>query len=311
MTEVVVLHRNVDLDAIVSAYLYALKDMFEYVVAPSFIGLGNVVTPLFIELGDVVVTTEEYFEEVFRFVEKIDKITVLDMPLKEEIKSKAEELGVEIEHYDHHDGSAPSTARILWEKFGDELPEWAKYLVELADYSDTGKVLRLPAPVKYFHLTGYINALRAWGYDDIGVMHRIFDVLDVYVTMLKKLVEAEKLIEDVRIIGIGDEYKVAIVENKPSTVNQILFEHKNVDFIIFKDGNNLGITRNALIDEPDLNKLRPHLEKMLKEKGKPEEFKEWFFHPAGFLVARGTRKHPAKTPSVLNPHDLVSLLANL
>ena len=300
MAEVVVLHRNVDLDAIVSAYLYALKDceMVEYVVAPTFI-----------ELGNTVVTTEEFFENVFKFVEKIDKITVLDMPLKEEIKSKAEELGVEIEHYDHHDGSAPSTARILWEKF--KLPEWAKYLVELADYSDTGKVLRLPAPVKYFHLTGYINALRTWGCDDIGVMHRILDVLDVYVTMLKKLVEAEKLIEDVQIIGIGDKYKVAIVENKTHTVNQILFEHENVDFIIFKDGNNLGITRNALIDKPDLNKLRPHLEKMLREKGKPEEFKEWFFHPAGFLVARGTRKHPAKTPSVLDPYDLVVLLANI
>ena len=299
MAEVVVLHRNVDLDAIVSAYLYALKDceMVEYVVAPSFI-----------ELGDTVVTTEEYFENVFKFVKKIDKITVLDMPLKEEIKSKAEELGVEIEHYDHHDGSAPSTARILWEKF--KLPEWTKYLVELADYSDTGKVLRLPAPVKYFHLTGYINALRTYGYDDLVIVLRVIEILNTYIPMLQKLVEAEKLIEDVRIIGIGDKYKVAIVENKPHTVNQILFEYENVDFIIFKDGNNLGITRNALIDKPDLNKLRPHLEKMLKEKGAEDEIKEWFFHPAGFLVARGTRKHPAKTPSALNPSNLVVLLTN-
>ena len=48
MAEVVVLHRNVDLDAIVSAYLYALKDceMVEYVVAPSFIELGDTVVTL-------------------------------------------------------------------------------------------------------------------------------------------------------------------------------------------------------------------------------------------------------------------------
>ena len=299
--KLIIVHRNVDLDAVISAYMYVLKDLeaeveVEYTLEPSFIRIGN--------LG---ITTEEHFENATKLT-KIDKIVVLDMPMKEEIESKAKELGVEIEHYDHHDGSAPSTARILWEKF--KLPEWAGYLVELADYSDTGMVLRLPAPAKYFHITGYINALRTSGYRDLGIISIIFGILNNYTAMLKNLCEAEKLIEDVEIVNVG-ELKVAIVENKPHTVNQILFEHRNVDFIIFKDDNNLGITRNALITKPDLNELKPHLEKMLREKGAENEIKEWFFHPAGFIAARGTRKHPAKTPSVLSPHDLVSLLAAL
>ena len=306
MAEVVVLHRNVDLDAIVSAYLYWLKEdvcgTFDY----------DDISVRFGETDEnlLIFTTEEHFERVLQVSDDVSRVVVLDMPLKEEILKSLNELGVEVEHYDHHDGSAPSTARILWEKFRDSLPEWAKYFVELADYSDTGKVLRLPAPAKYFHITGYINALRTRGWKDIHIIATVFIFLEGYTTMLQKLVEAEKLVEDVQIIGIGDKYRVAIVENKTHTVNQTLFEHKNVDFIIFKDGNNLGITRNALIDKPDLNKLRPHLEKKLREKGEPEEFKEWFFHPAGFLVARGTRKHPAKTPSVLDPYDLVVLLTN-
>ena len=288
--KVVVLHKNVDLDAIVSAYIFYLRGDIKSIDA---------------------VITEDRLESYLKVL-NVERIYVLDMPLKPELAELAEKHGVEIEHYDHHDGSAPSTAQILYEKFKDQLPEWVKYLVELANFSDTGQVLRLPAPVKYFHLTGYINALRTGGKTDDEIIAYIFPILDDYGAMLQKLVEAEKLVEDIEIYEIGEKkLKVAIVENKPHTVNQILFEHKNVDFIIFKDGNNLGITRNALIDEPDLNKLKPHLEKMLREKGAENEIKEWFFHPAGFLVARGTRKHPAKTPSVLNPHDLVLLLTNL
>ena len=182
--------------------------------------------------------------------------------------------------------------------------------MELADYSDMGKILRQPAPVKYFHVTGLINALRTRGWTDIYILADMFEMLECYSTMLQKLVEAEKLVKDVLIIKLG-RCKVAVVENKPHAVNQYLFEHEGVDFIIFKDGNNLGITRNAMVNKPDLNRLKPALEERLREKGKPEEFKEWFFHPAGFIVARGTRKHPAETPSVLTPQDLLELLSTI
>jgi len=303
---VVLLHRNVDLDAIVSAYLYRLKEdvcgILDY----------NDISVSFGETDEnlMVFTTEEHYEKVLRMSDGVSRIVVLDMPLKEEILKKVEELGVEVEHYDHHNGSAPSTARILWEKFKDSLPEWAKYFVELADFSDTGKVLRLPAPAKYFHITGYINALRTCGWRDAHIIATVFIFLEGYTTMLQKLVEAEKLVEDVPIINLGN-YKVAIVEGKLHTVNQTLFEHKNVDFIIFRDGNNLGIVRNASTDRPDLNNLKPILEKELRDKGKLEELSEWFFHPAGFIVARGTRKHPAKTPSALTPQDLLELLTSI
>ncbi len=283
--KVLVLHRNVDLDAVVSAYLY-LK---------------------VVEQG-VVFTEENLSLEELKQL-GVTKLVILDMPLKEEIAKKAQELGIEIEHYDHHDGSAPSTARILWEKFRTKLPEWTRFIVELADYSDTGQILRLPAPAKYFHLTGYINALRTSKLSDSEIIQEVFRILDIYKLMLQKLVEAEELVKDIPIFEIGG-VRVAIVENGSHTINQTLFELKGVDLIIFKDGNNLGITRNATINEPDLNKLKPLIAKEL-EKRNPEELKEWFFHPQGFLVARGTRKHPAKTPSVLTPHDLLRLLSSI
>jgi len=304
----IVVHRNIDMDAIVSAYMYYLKE--------NICGVFSV-NDFFVDFGEedkwLTFTTEEHFEKTLGSIfdeRDIEKIVVLDMPMKEELKKKIEELGIELEHYDHHDGSAPSTARILWKKFKDELPEWVKFLVELADYSDMGKILRQPAPVKYFHVTGLINALRTRGWTDIYILADMFEMLECYSTMLQKLVEAEKLVKDVLIIKLG-RCKVAVVENKPHAVNQYLFEHEGVDFIIFKDGNNLGITRNAMVNKPDLNRLKPALEERLREKGKPEEFKEWFFHPAGFIVARGTRKHPAETPSVLTPQDLLELLSTI
>jgi len=302
-TSLIVVHRNVDMDAIVSAYMYYLKENLK----EGLFGVEDTCIEYKDWEKEVIITTEEHYEKVLEN-KNVGRLVVLDMPLKEEIVKKAETLGIKIEHYDHHDGSAPSTARILWEKF--KLPEWVKYLVELADYADTGKVLRLPAPAKYFHLTGYINALRTHGWEDTHILAEMFDIFELYSTMLQKLVEAEKLVKDVLIIKLG-RCKVAVVENKPHAVNQYLFEHEGVDFIIFKDGNNLGITRNAMVNKPDLNRLKPALEERLREKGKPEEFKEWFFHPAGFIVARGTRKHPAETPSVLTPQDLLELLSTI
>jgi len=301
----VVLHRNVDADAIISAFLYTIvkTGVFEEDEVDRL--TNDLWDPVGVRVWDIIVTTEEAFTEAIDVLYRYDvQIAILDTPNKDFAR------GFEIvDHIDHHDGSAPSTAAIIAEKYGSLLPEWAKYLVELANYADTGKVLRQPAPIKYFHITGYINALRTLGYSDIDIIEEIFRVLVRYRRMLEKLVEAEKLIEDVQIIEIG-KYKVAIVENKPHTVNQTLFEN-GVDLIVFRDGNNIGVTRNANNSEPDLTKLKPEIEKMLREKGRPEEAEEWFFHPAGFLAARGTRKHPAETPSALSPEDLVVAITRI
>ncbi len=303
----IVTHRNVDMDAIASSILYVLRklDIREMSDTMTFFGMEHHEG---IEFRGFMVTTEEFAGEIIEeLYDELAKIVVLDM--EEKKLEEFEKYGLPVEHYDHHDGSAPSTARVLWEKLKDELPEWAKFLVELADYSDTGQVLKQPAPLKYFHLTGYINALKTRKVPDVYVFERVFWIILEMTDMLKKLVEAEKQVEDIPIYDFSG-VKVAIVEDKPHTVNQTLFEN-GVSFIVYRDGNNIGIIRNAVVDEPDLNELKEVIRNVLKVKNAESEFDEWFFHPMGFLVARGTRKHPAKTPSALTTQDLLNALASI
>ena len=198
--ELVVVHRNVDLDAIISAYLYCLTKVPEVYPFPADVRvLVDDIAIAFIEnkpATGIDITTEAYLGEIN--LDRYEKVVILDMPMNPKLEKLLE--NVNYEHYDHHDGSAPSTARILWDHF--ELPAWTKYLVELADFSDTGKVLSLPRPVKLFHLTGYINALKQapkpdeWQVyfrdTDIYLISRIFTTLEIYKTMLTKLVEAEE-----------------------------------------------------------------------------------------------------------------------
>lgn len=294
----IVLHRNVDVDAVVSAYLYAkvvcLGDKKRYSVI-----------------------TEDKLD---RIPDGSD-IAILDMPMKPELQKVIEEKNLNIIHHlDHHGEKAyhPSTASIIKEELGldsewntDEKgeyydPSWLEYLVHLAHASDSGEVLRQPSGIKLFHLSGYINAMRTAGYSDDKIILEVFRILELYEPILKNLARAEEMTKDITIYKING-VQVALAINKPHSVNQVLFE-KGVDLIVFRDGNNLGIVRNANVDRPDLSKLKPFIKKALEDRRAREEFDEWFFHPNGFIVARGTRKHPAKTPSALSEKELIGIL---
>lgn len=296
----IILHRNVDVDAIVSAYLYAKVVCFGDKKRYSII-------------------TEEKLDKI----PDGSEIAVLDMPLKQELQKTIEERNLNLlHHFDHHSeeySHYPSTAAIIKEELGFDSewntdddgtyydPSWLEYYVELANACDTAQVIKQPAPIKLFHLSGFINALRTSGYSDEKIIGEVFRILDIYKPMLQKLAEAEALTENIPIHVISD-VSVAVVENADTRVNQALFE-KGVDLIIFRDGNNLGILRNANVDKPDLTKLKPFIRGTLIDRRAEEEFEEWFFHPAGFIAARGTRKHPAKTPSALTTKDLLNILA--
>ena len=69
-------------------------------------------------------------------------------------------------------------------------------------------------------------------------------------------------------------------------------------FLVFKDGLNLGVLREA--------RERRHLGEILQ--GRIDE-PGWFFHPRGHLAARGTRRAPASTASRFAPHDIARILA--
>ena len=296
----IVIHRNVDVDAIVSAYLF-----------------GKVVC-----MGDkkrYSVITEDKLEQI----PDGSEIVILDMPIKQETLKVIREKNLELlDHYDHHNEEYrdfPSTAAIIKEELGMDSewntdddgtyydPSWLEYYVQLANASDSGEVLKQPQGVKLFHLSGYINAMRTAGYTDDKIILEVFRILDLYKPMLIRLAESEALTQNVPVHDING-VKVAVVENADTQINQALFE-KGVDLIIFKDGNNLGITRNANVDRPDLSKLKPFIKSALVNRRAGREFEEWFFHPAGFIAARGTRKHPAKTPSALTPQDLLNVLS--
>lgn len=282
LPQYILIHRNVDVDAIVSAFIYnkvVCKQMAQ-------------------------ILTEENIDDI----PEESRIAILDMPMSDELAKKiaAKKLTV-VAHYDHHEGeykNYPSTAAILAEKL--ELEPWMKILVELANFCDTGQQLKLCDEAKLFHISGFINATRTAGFSDTTIINDVYIILHRYEAMLKQIIEAREMAKRVPLFEAAG-YKVAVVE-KPSThVNKALFD-LGVDLIIYKDGYNLGITRNAAVTQPDLNTLKPVIQKMLEEKGKPEEFKEWFFHPAGFIACRGSRKHPASSESVLSPEDLVKAI---
>ncbi|GEM_PF-3608734 len=93
------------------------------------------------------------------------------------------------------------------------------------------------------------------------------------------------------------EGRVVVVRNPRSIPTTItLLEEYRFEAVVFVDGMNLGVVRRGdLATRMDHPKIRAVVE---GEEG-------WFFHLAGFMAARGTRKSPAKTLSRVDPTALV------
>jgi len=275
----VVTHQNVDLDAVVSAYIARL--------------IWN--------NAERVVT-----------LDKIDsipdgsQIIVLDTPIDRSLEKKIKEKNlILIAHHDHHTkafADYPSTASILYKEYRKQLPEWVKYLAEAASASDSGDIFKVEnAGIKLFHLSGYITAMRTRGYSDEAIIDEIFRIIDTYSLFLQSIAEAEKEVR-AEIAKAGD-YLVAKVDRMSSHSSFFLFSVKGVHFIVGRDGNNIMVMRNAILDKPNLSELKPEIEKKVGE-----EIKEWFFHPKGFIACRGTRKHPVNTPSKITLNELFEIV---
>jgi|GEM_PF-2020689 len=274
-------HRNVDVDAVVSTYL--LSKLAGYRVV--------------LDVNDIPNNAE---------------VVVVDMPITKQILSALNAknctlLGV----LDHHSGEDYTCAAEAVAEFLKLNPDSAyKYLIELAESCDCGLILSEPEYLRLFHISGILAVMRFNGKSDYEILEEMYRILDMYIPYLEELLEAERIVEAIPVISVGG-YSVAVVNKPTNLINQVLFNNKEVDLIIYKDRYNLGIIRNAEIDMPDLSKLKSIILELLEAKGKKEEINEWFFHPDGFITARGTRKHPAKTPSVLGTNDLLKALLML
>jgi hypothetical protein len=143
-------------------------------------------------------------------------------------------------------------------------------------------------------LTAVLRAFQAVNSDDNWVCNQMGTVFDgLFKNALGRL-DAEEEADAQEVIG-----DVAIVRNsKHFATNGILME-RGAKFVVYVDGDNMGITRRGDI----------HLPTNIGLEGVPfEEQNEWFVHPAGFLTARGTRKAPAETPSKADPRYIAAAL---
>jgi len=272
----VVVHNRVDVDAVVSAYI--LKHLYPV---------------------EKVVTLDDLAR-----IPKGGKVILADVR-----PSQAELDGYEVVAvYDHHDSKEPSASHVIWKRHRND-PRWRKgfdLLVEMADAVDVGLTIMLPRWAKLFHLSSYITALRSSGYSDETIIREIFLILDDFMPYLDSMSQPPKAKEECRIYELG-RLKVAVVKGGAAGKGYV-FDNYMVDFVIYECKQGIGIIRSIRSGKYDLNRIKDALRRKLREKGKEEEFGEWFFHPLGSFACRGSRTYPVRSKSVLEPEDLVEVL---
>jgi hypothetical protein len=180
-------------------------------------------------------------------------------------------------------------------------------LVDLIDLQDsTGDAIRAlgvtaPQAVEVLSATGLngvLSALRLrYPTDDQPLLERMCEIFDGLLELGRSRIRAEREARAARWVG-----EVAIVQDaREHGTKRLLFEQGAVA-VVYRDGNDLGAVRGddrALrLDHPAIRAL------VAAEPG-------WFFHPAGFLAARGTRKAPARTPSRIDPEELARAILAL
>jgi|SaaInl7_150m_RNA_FD_contig_21_2022702_length_959_multi_11_in_0_out_0_2 hypothetical protein len=138
------------------------------------------------------------------------------------------------------------------------------------------------------------NSLRS-SYDDdkalVNFAHNVLiGELKNYKKYRKALVEAEE--------AEWVYNNIAITKGVETQTTGILFS-KGADFVIYEDGNNLGVLRSKYLAEVNLgNKLK-------------SELPSWFHHESGFLSSWGTRKAIKSTPPSISSEQLAGIIHTL
>ena len=274
---VLITHRNVDIDSLVSCYLLQ-----------HFYKVTKIITnPDTVHDADVI---------------------VVDMPITKDLVELFSRNNLRIiAHYDHHYEGCPysCTAEVIRDRFKSSWEPWMDYFVDLARVCDTAEIFKYPNPIKYFHISGLLAALRRKGYSDKELIDFFFSIFDAYANYFRRLVKAREKIRKVPIYEVG-EYRVAIL--RENSEMSIALDELGIHLVIYDGKMGIGVTRNSNCTNLDLRKLKPAIEAKLREKGRPDEIDEWFFHPKGFIACRGSRKHPVSTPSVLSAKDILEAI---
>lgn len=176
-----------------------------------------------------------------------------------------------------------------------------KLLAEVDEQDSTGLV-REPR----FSLAQVVAAVKrdlsAQGYRDAEHNRLVVEIMGTVIRGLNQIhtdrVAAEALMPSIPIVEIAG-HRFAVPPEAIGVQTSFALAERRVCGSIYHDGWNLGISRFAGFDAPDLRLLERHLP-------------GWFVHSAGFLACWGSRKSPATTaPPRGTPQSQAELVALL
>ena len=202
------------------------------------------------------------------------------------------------------DGTVSSCFKLIVDKYCNfQEKEALEYLVSFVDTQDSkGNACKFLIPESYDTYGGKVvgslginlifRAIQSQNHrNDEIVLEKMSEILDGILEIRLSRQRAEVEANEAKIVGDN----VAIVLNsKEYSTNAVLFE-RGIKAIVYVDGNNLGVVRgNISKNMKDI--VKPYVD----ESGEDD----WFYHPAGFLACRGSRKAPAENSSIVCPMGL-------
>lgn len=197
------------------------------------------------------------------------------------------------------DGTVHSALELLVGQYcSDEEKKGFKKLVSFVDASDSGAQAWDAGTIA---LPQVIAAVKEAGGRDGDHRAVAFaeDFLRGHLSMELSRLRATAEADKAEVVEDGDAKVAIVVGAKERGTNAVLYG-SGVHAVVFSDGMNLGATRpptfNFRLDSEEVKAV------VAGEDG-------WFFHPAGFLVARGSFKAPATSPSRVDPRALATAVA--
>lgn len=154
---------------------------------------------------------------------------------------------------------------------------------------DTKEARRIPTildtffALKHFYGLNDLELLKAWKPIIDGLWNRQLSELRAN----KEAEDAEWPFDHIAIIYSSKE---------PATMSKV--HAQGAHFIIYEDGNNLGVKRGNKVDV----NLGKHLHEVLPD---------WFHHKAGFLSCWGSHKAPKSTPANISAIKLAEMVSQI
>lgn len=196
-------------------------------------------------------------------------------------------------------------------------------LVEFVDVQDSkGRAVKWFAPSagQFEHdvldavsINSVLRALQVTHpHNDALIVERMSEIFSGMLENGRARVRAEIEANAAELIGDG---LIAIVRDKEIATNAVLFE-RGVRIIVYVDTHEGGDVADIGVVREGSMTLRmddPALVAVIHAAGEQlgEDDGTWFAHPAGFMLAWGTRKAPATSRSRVNPRDLAMAAARL